>query len=124
MHMTRRRAGSILLLAAFALLAATSARADARFLGRWALDPAGCKFAGSTAETTPLVVTDTSVAWFPGYCTIKKSYLIGEGLYLQAQCLSDGKTRVMPIGLQLKGKKLHRHLGPDRCRRDAALPVG
>ena len=82
------------------------ARADDRFLGRWALNPSGCKFAGSTAETTPLVLTDTSVAWFPGYCTIKKSYLIGEGLYLQAQCLSNGTTRVMPIGLQLKGKKL------------------
>ncbi len=83
-----------------------AAHADERFLGRWALNPSGCRFAGSTAETTPLVVTDTSVAWFPGYCTIKKSYLIGEGLYLQAQCLSDGRNRIMPIGLQLKGKKL------------------
>jgi hypothetical protein len=82
------------------------AHADDRFLGRWSIDPSGCKVRGSTAETTPLVVTDSSVAWFPGYCTIKKSYLIGEGLYLQAQCLSDGNTRVLPIGLQLKGKKL------------------
>jgi hypothetical protein len=105
--MTGRRVGSALLLAALSLLAVASARADDRFLGRWALNPSGCKFAGSTAETTPLVITDTSVAWFPGYCTIKKSYLIGEGLYLQAQCLSDGKSRIMPIGLQLKGKKLH-----------------
>jgi hypothetical protein len=104
--MRTRRAGSILLVAAFTLFAAMPARADARFLGRWALNPSGCKFAGSTAETTPLVVTDTSVAWFPGYCTIKKSYLIGEGLYLQAQCLTNGVTRVMPIGLQLKGSKL------------------
>lgn len=96
----------MLLLAALALFESASARADDRFLGRWALDPAGCKFAGSTAEKTPLVVTDISVAWFPGTCTIKKSYLIGEGLYLQAQCASGGKSRVMPIGLQLKGKKL------------------
>ncbi len=83
-----------------------SAQADERFLGRWAIDAAGCRFGGGSAETTPLVVTDTSVAWFPGYCTIKKSYLIGDGLYLQAQCLRDGQSRVMPIGLQLKGKKL------------------
>ena len=83
------------------------ADADDRFLGRWAINPTGCKVAGSTAETTPLVVTDTSVAWFSAYCTIKKSYLIGDGLYLQAQCASEGKSRVMPIGLQLKGKKLH-----------------
>jgi hypothetical protein len=104
--MRTRCAGSILLLAAFTLFATMPARADARFLGRWALNPSGCKFGGSTAETTPLVVTDTSVAWFPGTCTIKKSYLIGEGLYLQAQCLSNGASRVMPIGLQLKGSKL------------------
>lgn len=82
------------------------ANADDRFLGRWSINPSGCSVRGSTADTTPLVVTDTSVAWFPGYCTIKKSYLIGDGLYLQAQCLNDGTNRVMPIGLQLKGKKL------------------
>lgn len=100
--------GRWIAICAFVLLnlECTSAHADSRFLGRWSLDPAGCKVAGSTAETTPLVVTDTSVAWFPGYCTVKKSYLIGEGLYLQAQCLNNGVTRVMPIGLQLKGKKL------------------
>ena len=91
---------------AFVLIAGV-AHADDRFLGRWALSPSGCKFAGSTAQTTPLVVTDTSVAWFPGYCTIKKSYLIGEGLYLQAQCLSNGVSRLLPIGLQLKGSKLN-----------------
>ena len=80
--------------------------ADDRFLGRWSINPSGCSVRGSTADTTPLVVTETSVAWFPGYCTIKKSYLIGEGLYLQAQCLNDGVNRTMPIGLQLKGRKL------------------
>ena len=95
------------LICAMMLIAMSDvSHADDRFLGRWALNPSGCKFAGSTAETTPLVVTDTSVAWFPGYCTIKKSYLIGEGLYLQAQCLTNSTTRVMPIGLKLKGSKL------------------
>lgn len=90
------------------LLIASSgnAHADDRFVGRWSIHPSGCNVRGSTAETTPLIVTDTSVAWFPGYCTIKKSYLIGEGLYLQAQCLNDGANRIMPIGLQLKGRKL------------------
>lgn len=82
------------------------ANADDRFLGRWSINPSGCTVRGNTAETTPLVVTETAVAWLPGYCTIKKSYLIGEGLYLQTQCLNDGSNRTMPIGLQLKGKKL------------------
>lgn len=83
--------------------APTIAFAEDPFLGRWSIDPAGCLTSGSTAATTPLVVTDHSVTWFASSCTIKKSYRIGEGLYLQAQCFSDGKSRVMPIGLHLKG---------------------
>ncbi len=79
---------------------------DPLFLGRWSIDPAGCKVEGDTAETAPLVLTDTTVKWFVSSCTIKKSYRIGDGLYLQAQCSSEGKTRVMPIGLQLKGRAL------------------
>ncbi len=84
-------------------IATTTAVADDPFLGRWSIDPAGCLTYGNTAATTPLVVTDHSVTWFASSCTIKKSYRIGEGLYLQAQCSSDGKSRVMPIGLHLKG---------------------
>lgn len=81
-----------------------TAFADDPFLGRWSIDPAGCLASGSTAAMTPLVVTEHTVSWFASSCTIKKSYRIGEGLYLQAQCFSDGKTRVMPIGLHLKGQ--------------------
>lgn len=80
---------------------------DPLFMGRWSIDPTGCKGAGPTAQTTPLVVTDRSVDWYQSSCTIKKSYRIGDGLYLQAQCTSEGKSRVMPIGMQLKGRKLH-----------------
>ena len=78
--------------------------ADPLFSGRWSIDPAGCSGFGQTAQTTPLVVTDRSVDWFQSSCTIKKSYRIGDGLYLQAQCFSRGASRVMPIGLQLKGR--------------------
>ena len=80
------------------------AHADDPFLGRWSVDPSGCLTYGSTAATTPLVVTERSVTWHQSSCTIKKSYRIGEGLYLQAQCSSEGKSRVMPIGLHLKGR--------------------
>jgi hypothetical protein len=80
---------------------------DPLFMGRWSIDPAGCKGFGQTAQTTPLVITDRSVDWFQATCSIKKSYRIGDGLYLQAQCFGQGRTRIMPIGLQLKGKTLH-----------------
>jgi hypothetical protein len=93
----------VLLVVALVVLSIRSAFADDPFLGRWSIDPAGCLTYGNTAATTPLVVTDHSVTWFASSCTIKKSYRIGEGLYLQAQCSSDGKSRVMPIGLHLKG---------------------
>jgi hypothetical protein len=80
---------------------------DPLFMGRWSIDPSGCNGFGQTAQTTALVITDRTVDWFRSSCSIKKSYRIGEGLYLQAQCFSQGASRVMPIGLQLKGKKLH-----------------
>lgn len=95
------------LMSAIVLMIATTARADDPFLGRWSIDPAGCRTQGSTAVTAPLILTDHTVSWFTTSCTIKKSYRIGEGLYLQAQCSSEGKTRIMPIGLQLKGRLLH-----------------
>ena len=99
------------------------AGADPLFTGRWSIDPAGCNGFGRTAQTTPLVVTDRSVDWYQSSCSIKKSYRIGDGLYLEAQCFSQGSSRKMPIGLQLRGQEAARDLGPDRCGRHAALPV-
>jgi len=80
---------------------------DPLFMGRWSIEAAGCKGFGQTAQTTPLVITERSVDWYQSSCSIKKSYRIGNGLYLQAQCFQQGSSRVMPIGLQLKGSKLH-----------------
>ena len=81
---------------------------DPIFLGRWSINPAGCKGFGQTAETTPLVVTDTSVEWFQSSCTIKKSYRIGEGLYLQAQCFERGHGRASCRSVcSSKGSKLN-----------------
>ncbi len=79
---------------------------DPLFAGRWSIDPAGCSGFGQTAQTTPLIVSDRSVEWFQSSCRIKKSYRIADGLYLQADCFGQGRSRVMPIGLQLKGSKL------------------
>jgi hypothetical protein len=80
---------------------------DPLFMGRWSIDPAGCRGFGQTAQTTALVITERSVEWFQSSCTIKKSYRIANGLYLQADCFGQGRSRVMPIGLQLKGSKLN-----------------
>lgn len=79
---------------------------DPLFMGRWSVDPSGCRARGPTAQTTPLVVTDRSVDWFQSTCSIRKSYRIGNGLYLEALCFSGGSSRKMPIGLQLNGSKL------------------
>jgi len=94
--------GLMLFLASPAALAT-----DPLFMGRWSIDPAGCSGFGQTAQTAPLVVTDRTVVWYRSTCAIKKSYRIGNGLYLQAQCSAENAAaRVMPIGLQLNGGKL------------------
>ncbi len=80
--------------------------ADPLFTGRWSIDPAGCRGFGQTAQTTALVVGNNSVEWFQSSCTIKKSYRIANGLYLEANCFGQGRSRVMPIGLQLNGSRL------------------
>lgn len=79
------------------------AQAADPFLGRWAIDPVGCRIYGDTSSTAPMIVTEKTVKWFVATCLIKKSYRIGDTLALQAQCSNEGKTRVMPIGLALRG---------------------
>lgn len=73
------------------------------FLGRWSIDPAGCIREGDTATTSPLVLGEKTVKWFVSFCTIKKTYRIADGLYLQANCSGEGGVKTIPIGLQLKG---------------------
>jgi len=92
-----------ILVATVLLACGDAAISEDSFIGRWSSDPSRCWTSGSTAATAPLILTDRTVTWHVSPCTIKKSYRIGEGLYLQAQCQTDGRTRVMPIGLQRKG---------------------
>jgi hypothetical protein len=80
------------------------ASADDPFVGRWAIDPAGCMIDGDTSSTAPMYVTEKTVKWFVANCLIKKSYRIGDTLALQAQCSNEGRLHVMPIGLKLIGK--------------------
>lgn len=76
-----------------------AAHADDPFLGRWAIDSAGCNAYGGTSSTAPMIVTEKTVKWFVATCLIKKSYRIADTLALQAQCSNEGKVHVMPIGL-------------------------
>ena len=99
-----KRIRKAFLVVALLVLSSWTASADDPFLGRWSIDPANCWTQGNTAATAPLIVTDRTVSWSVSSCTIKKSYRIGEGLYLQAQCSGESRTRVMPIGLYLKGQ--------------------
>jgi hypothetical protein len=98
--------GSVLCALTLCLCSNIALATDPIFVGRWSLDPAGCSGFGQTARTAALVVSDRSVAWYQASCTVKKSYRIANGLYLQANCFGQGGSRVMPIGLQLKGSKL------------------
>ena len=70
-------------------------------LGRWAIDPEGCKVEGDTAETAPLFVTQNTVKWFVAHCTVGKSYKVGKALYIQARCSGEGKRYTIPITLDL-----------------------
>jgi hypothetical protein len=92
------------ILAAFFASGMQTALADDPFVGRWAIDPAGCRIYGDTSSTAPMIVTDKTVTWFVARCLIKKSYRLGDTLALQAQCTNEGRMHVMPIGLKLIGK--------------------
>lgn len=85
------------------LVTANPALAADPFVGRWSIDPSGCKREGDTAATSPLVLGEKTVKWFVSFCTIKKTYRIADGLYLQAQCSGEGSVKTIPIGLQLNG---------------------
>lgn len=92
-------------VALFSGLVASSAPADPLH-GRWSIDPKGCVSEGDTPETAPLTVNGKSINWFVARCTIRKTYKIGDDLYLQARCTNEGKTRDTPIALVRHGERL------------------
>lgn len=79
----------------------TAALAGEPILGRWAIDPKGCKVDGDTAETAPLIVTQKTIRWFVAHCTVGKSYKIGKALHIQARCSGEGERYTIPIKLDL-----------------------
>ena len=100
--MTTRNQLHGLLAASLMLLGSLIVSAAAEpILGRWAIDPQGCKVEGDTAETAPLFVTQNTVKWFVAHCRIGKSYKIGKALHIQARCTGEGERYTIPITLDL-----------------------
>ena len=76
----------VLAVCAASAVMVSSARAAEPFIGRWAVNPAVCSsHGGDNATNAALVVTDTSLWWFEGYCRIGKMYK-AKAVYVQAHC--------------------------------------
>ena len=72
----------------------SSAYAAEQFVGRWAVNAEVCaSHGGSSAATSALVATGTSLWWFDGYCSIGKMYK-AKAVYVQAHCGSKGDVSV------------------------------
>jgi hypothetical protein len=93
-----------LLMAVCAIGAAwvQSARAAEQFVGRWAIKPDVCaSHSGSTAATSALVATDTSLSWFDGHCRIGKMYK-AKVVYVQVHCSGND----VPVTLDAAGNRM------------------
>jgi hypothetical protein len=95
-----RTRGEILVIASMLMLGAP-AHAEEPINGRWAIDPQGCMIEGDTSSTAPLYVTDTTLKWFVASCRVGTSYKIGNALYIQARCSSEGMKSSTPVKLDL-----------------------
>ena len=93
--------GGLLLLAV-----ANGACAEEAFIGRWAINPAGCTSEGDSAATAPLYATATTVKWFVASCVIGKMYKTGMAVHIQARCSNEGRTVSTPITLEARGDRL------------------
>ena len=87
-------------------LLADGAQATEAFVGRWAIDPAGCAVGGDTSQTAPLYATASSIKWFVAQCTIGKMYKVGRAFHIQARCANEGKTVATPITLEPRGDRM------------------
>jgi hypothetical protein len=91
-------------LAACAIAAAwvSSAQAAEQFVGRWAVNAEVCaSHGGSSAATSALVATGTSLWWFDGYCSIGKMYK-AKAVYVQAHC----GAKDVPVTLDAEGNRM------------------
>lgn len=90
----------------FAVAAMSKAQAAEPYIGRWTIDPAGCRVDGDTSSTAPMYVTSTTVKWFVADCTIGKMYKVGQAVHIQARCSNEGKIVSTPISLEPRGDRM------------------
>lgn len=97
---------TILAMTMLLSMAAPALAANEPWIGRWAIDPEGCKIDGDTSETAPLYVTKTTLKWFVASCKIGRMYKTGETVHIQARCSAEGTTSQTPITLRPKGDRM------------------
>lgn len=98
--------GGVAAIAWLAVMAASAAAADEPWIGRWAIDPEGCRIEGDTSSTAPLYATKTTLKWFVASCKIGRMYKSGETVHIQARCSAEGITSATPIILRPKGDRM------------------
>jgi hypothetical protein len=67
---------------------------------RWAFSSAACSGEAFTRDQTPLIVEGLTLRWFNADCKVVSNYKVKNTLYLQAQCVSEGKTATIPVMLE------------------------
>lgn len=90
----------------FAAVSIAPAWGAEQWQGRWSIDPIGCTIDGDTAETAPLIATQTTLRWFVAYCRIGKLYKTGAGVHIQAHCSAEGENYTIPVTLNPRGDRL------------------
>ncbi len=103
MRISGRAVRRRMILASVMLVCTATAQASQAHLGRWAIDPEGCRVEGDTAETAPLILTLKTLNWFVARCSVGKSYLVGKALHIQARCSGEGERYTIPVKLDLVG---------------------
>ncbi len=91
--------------AAVALMLTVVTAADA-LESRWALSQDACSGEAFTRRETPLITEGLSIRWFASDCTVVSSYKVGQSLFLQARCVTQGVASTIPIMLEPRGERL------------------
>ena len=73
---------------------------------RWAFTSAACSGEALTRDETPLLVQGLSIRWFNADCQVVSSYRVKDTLFLQAQCISEGKSATIPVMLEPRDQTL------------------
>ena len=83
------------------LIAVTAGDAMAQAVQtRWAFSSAACSGEAFTRDETPLIVEGLVLRWFNADCKVVSNYKVKNTLFLQAQCVSEGKTATIPVMLE------------------------